>query len=118
MSEEERKELVLGTYYYFQAYHDCLYMYETWQEITNDDPITKLGEDGTTLVKFERPSKMDSNRTEVQKFLENHFELNNFVVTEFPALPGGVIVQDRAEQGNNGGLLIYWDINKQKVMVK
>ena len=57
---------------------------------------------------------MDSNRLEVQKFLDKHFDIDRFAVNDYPVLPGGVVLQD------SGGdtLIIYWDIQKQKVMVK
>jgi hypothetical protein len=58
--------------------------------------------------------EMDSNRLEVQKFLEEHFDLSRFAVNEFPLLPGGVILQD----AGGSTLRIYWDILRQKVVVK
>lgn len=54
---------------------------------------------------------MDSNRSHVQKWLEENFHLEQFQIQEMPIVPGGVIIKDKA----NETMLIYWDILEQRI---
>ena len=55
---------------------------------------------------------MDSNRLEVQKFIENQFKIEGWTVHEFPVLPGGVILEDKV----GSTMYIWYDFIKQQVM--
>jgi|GEM_PF-3985191 len=52
MGADERKEIILGEgYAYFQAYHDCLYCYDTLESVKYpDDPIYTIDADGKLIL--------------------------------------------------------------------
>lgn len=57
MGNVERKEIILDEgYRYFQAYHDCLYCYDSLENVKNpDDPIYTVDVEGEfVLVNFGR----------------------------------------------------------------
>lgn len=52
MSNAEKKEIIIDEGFgYFQAYHDCLYCYDTLENVKYpDDPIYLINEDGTFVL--------------------------------------------------------------------
>lgn len=54
---------------------------------------------------------MNSNRIEVQNFIEQNFDLEKWELLEFPFYPGGVLLKDKTGES----IVIYYDILKNKV---
>lgn len=52
MGPDERKEIILGEgYIYFQAYHDCLYCYDSIDSVKYpNDRIYTIDENGTFVL--------------------------------------------------------------------
>lgn len=55
---------------------------------------------------------MGTAKQEVEKFINDNFEIEDFQVTDFKLLPGGKVLTDR----NNDTILIFYDIQSEKVV--
>lgn len=55
---------------------------------------------------------MKTAKQEVDKFISDNFEIEDFQVTDFKLLPGGKVLTDR----NNDTILIFYDIQSEKVV--
>jgi|Wag4MinimDraft_15_1082655.scaffolds.fasta_scaffold00901_3 hypothetical protein len=54
---------------------------------------------------------MDSNKTKVMEWINQHFKVENFTLIDFPFLPGGTILRDK--QGAQ--LLVYYDFLRSQI---
>lgn len=57
---------------------------------------------------------MSDVRSIVREYISKHFKLDHFKVTEFPLLPGGIMLEDKT----GAKMVWYYDIDREKVVYK